>query len=286
MLPERQAFVESVGLRINVVEWGDPDGFPVVLCHGMFDHALGFAVVAPILAERFRVVAIDARGHGDSDWADAYNWPLDILDIVHVLEWIDRPCFVVGHSKGGGQATDAASSAPDRVRKVVNIDGFGPPPLAESQEPTPERFREFLKARHSAAEVKSWRSYQDFEQLVERRGSQNPRLNADWLRFFAYHGAREVDGEWCWKSDPHMAFTFGPWRPEWIAPGYRALQVPMLAITGSEPDTWGPLPAEILDPRLAMIRDVRRVTIDGAGHFVHMEKPRETAKAILEFLAA
>jgi len=76
----------------------------------------------------------------------------------------------------------------------------------------------------------------------------------------------------------------GPWVPEWIAPSYRTLSMPMLAITGSEPDTWGPLPPSILDERLSYVPQLERCTVQGAGHFVHIEKPEETARVILEFL--
>ena len=81
-----------------------------------------------------------------------------------------------------------------------------------------------------------------------------------------------------------MPYGFGPWRPEWIGPGYARLRVPMLAIIGSEPDTWGPLPEHILADRLTLVRDLHRRTIQGAGHFVHIERPSETAAAILDFL--
>src|SRR5262245_397371 len=113
--PERTAGVTSLGLRLNVLEWGDPGNTPLVLCHGMWDHARSFAVLAPLLARRFRVVAIDARGHGDSHWADAYAWVADVIDIVNVLRTLGRPAHLVGHSKGGGQATDAARAAPALV---------------------------------------------------------------------------------------------------------------------------------------------------------------------------
>ena len=103
--PERSQTVESLGLHLNVLEWGDPAATPVVLCHGMFDHGRSFATIAPRLAERFHVIAVDARGHGDSDWADTYNWPVDVSDIVVIVRSLGRRCHLVGHSKGGGQAT-------------------------------------------------------------------------------------------------------------------------------------------------------------------------------------
>lgn len=271
-------------MRLNYLEWGDPNATPIVLCHGMWDHARGFAVLAPLLAEQFRVIAIDARGHGGSGWADAYSWPCDIIDIVNVLRWVGRPSHLVGHSKGGGQATDAARVLPEQVLKLVNIDGFGPPPLSEREMATPARCAEYLNERRRAARRQSWRPYESLEQLIERRAAQNPRLPRRWLQYFVFHAAREDDDGWRWKSDPFMAQGFGPWQPEWIAPGYATLEVPMLAIAGSEKDTWGPLAEEIVGPRLARVPDLRRVTIDGAGHFVHMERPVETAGAILDYL--
>src|SRR5690349_9924664 len=125
--PERTRELRVGPLRLHLSEWGDPAAEPLVLCHGMWDHSRGFDTLAPLLAERYRVVAVDARGHGESSWADAYRWVDDVADIGHVLRSLERPCHLVGHSKGGGQATDVACGWPELVRKLVNIDGFGPP---------------------------------------------------------------------------------------------------------------------------------------------------------------
>ena len=279
--PARSWTFSSFGVRLHVVEWGDAAADPVVLTHGMWDHARSFAAFAPLLARRYRVLALDARGHGDSGWAAAYNWAHDIWDIVALLQRLDRPAFLVGHSKGGGQATDAARAAPLLARKLVNIDGFGPPPFT-NEPPPPVGLAGFLDKRRALRD--SWRPYESLDDLVERRRAQNPRLSRDWLRYFAYHGARQHEDGWRWKSDPYMAYGFGPWRPEWIAPSYESLYVPMLAIIGSETDTWGPLPPEILEPRLKHVPHLERCTIEGAGHFVHIEKPVETAAAVLDFL--
>jgi pimeloyl-ACP methyl ester carboxylesterase len=289
--PERRAAIESHGLRLALHEWGDPERPPLLLTHGMWDHARGFDRLAPLLAERFRVVALDARGHGDSEWGDAYAWASDIEDVVAVLRWLGRPAHLVGHSKGGGQALDAASAAPERVRQVVSMDGFGPPPEGfEGRGPgRPERtlaehFGEYLERRRRMAERRSWRTYASLEELVERRAQQNPRLAKDWLRYFVFHGARRVGRGWVWKSDPLAGVGFGPWRVEWIGPGWRQLRVPVLALIGSEPDTWGPLPEPVLAERLANVPDLARATVEGAGHFVHMERPEATARVLLDFL--
>jgi pimeloyl-ACP methyl ester carboxylesterase len=281
--PERVTTIESLGVCLNLLEWGDPQATPVVLTHGMWDHARTYAVFAPLLAAHFRVIAIDARGHGDSAWAGAYSWLVDVADVINVLGWVGRRGYLIGHSKGGGQATDAARAVPEFVAKMVNIDGFGPPSL-DDERPVPVRFAEFLELRRTRAQRDTWRPYASLDDLVERRRAQNPRLSRDWLRYLAFHGARESDDGWRWKADPIMAHGFGPWRPEWIGPSYATLQMPMLAIVGSEPDTWGPLPEPILAERLSRVPQLERCTIHGAGHFVHIERPAETAQVVLDFL--
>ena len=290
--PERSRDLASVGVRLRLHEWGDPQRPPVLLCHGMFDHGRGFDTLAPLLATRFRVIAIDARGHGDSGWADAYAWFADIADIANVLRSLGRPVHLVGHSKGGGQATDAAALYPHLVRQVANLDGFGPSPegfrppgFEPDARSLPERFAAFLDRRR-ADDERSWRPYPSFDDLVARRQRMNPRLSQAWLRYFLFHAARPVEGGWVWKVDPLAAGGFGPFKPEWIGRGWAPLQKPLLAVIGSEPDSWGPLPESLLEERLAHVRLLERATVQGAGHFIHMERPLETAELLLRWLAA
>ncbi|MEW6272125.1 MAG: alpha/beta hydrolase [Thermodesulfobacteriota bacterium] len=290
--PERTRRFDSLGVALHLSEWGDPAAPPVVLLHGMFDNGRGFDLLAPLLAERFRVIAIDARGHGDSAWADAYVWGCDVLDVANVVRSLGRPAHLVGHSRGGGVAIDVTLQAPSLVRGLVSIDGFGPPPEGfavpamrpRHERSIPERCADFLDARRNAASEHAQRCYPALDDLVERRRAQNPRLTVEWLRYFVFHGARRTERGWTWKADLNAARGFGPWRPDWIGTGWQTLRRPMLAMIGSEQDTWGPLPESILEPRLRRVPDLQRVTVAGAGHFVHMEQPRETARALLDFL--
>ncbi len=296
----RSGCVRSGDVELNTLEWGAADAPPVLMLHGMWDHARGFASIAPILAEHYRVIALDARGHGDSGWADAYGWNADVRDIVAVLRSIGRPVFLVGHSKGGGQATSAAIAAPDCVRKLVNIDGLGPPPDHEApmgpspsfgdgpKRSLPDQLAGYLALRRRAVSRQAWRAVEHLDLLVERRRKQNPRLSPEWLRYFAYHAARLDEDGWRWKSDPFMGhgIGIGPWQPDWIRLEWSRLTVPMLAIVGTEPDTWGPLPEAMRKGRLSLVPDVEEVSVPEAGHFVHMEQPRETARLLLAYFAS
>jgi pimeloyl-ACP methyl ester carboxylesterase len=112
-----------------------------------------------------------------------------LIDVLHVRS-LGRPAHLVGHSKGGGVATDVALRVPEHVRQLVNIDGFGPPPegfvipaIPQDGRPLPARFADFLDDRCANGDSEQ-RVYASLEKLVERRSAQNPRLSRDWLRYF------------------------------------------------------------------------------------------------------
>lgn len=293
VLPEREHWIQTRGARIHAIEWGDPEAPPLLCTHGMFDHAHCFDLLAPLLAERYRVVAMDARGHGESDRVDAYRWPDDVDDVLCVLDWIDRPTHLVGHSKGGGQATDATMFGGGRVRQLVNLDGFGPPEGGFTQpgrDAMPihlspaERFEQHLDARRTLVTRGQWRAYPDLDSLIDRRVHQNPRLSREWVAYFCHFGAvRDEDG-WRWKVDPLAGWGFGPFKPEWIAPMWEHVKVPVLAVVGDTPDTWGPLPEPLLSERLAHLADCQRAVVADSGHFMTIEQPAATARLILDFL--
>src|SRR5262245_60610249 len=128
--PERDYDLHSYGQRLRLHEWGSIDAPPVVLCHGLWDHTRGYDLVAPLLARHYRVIGLDARGHGDSAWADNYPWPQDVHDVLQLLSRIG-PAHLIGHSRGGAIALAAACAAPELTRRVVTIEGFGPATISE-----------------------------------------------------------------------------------------------------------------------------------------------------------
>jgi pimeloyl-ACP methyl ester carboxylesterase len=289
--PDRVRSVDSNGLRLAVYEWGDASATPMLFHHGGFDFAGTFDVFAPLVADAgYRVVAFDQRGHGDSDHAALYNWPADLRDLKAVLDSISpEPIAALGHSKGGSQLMDLIHALPNRVSHFVNIDGMPArhrqPDVAEHERTrmvgeTLENWLDWRRRTHGNA-----RKPGTLDELAARRARMNPRLEAEWLRYLVTIGARHDSDGWRWKIDSSMRFGgFGPWRPEWSALRGPGLAVPMLGIIGTEQEDmgWG---ATADDLRPFLPRDALLEVIPDTGHFVHIERPHDVVRLVLEFMA-
>ena len=126
------------GTRIAYEEHGPPSAPPVVLLHGLGEGGVSWAAVAPRLAERHRVLALDLRGHGASDWPGSYALERMCDDVVGVLDALGLDVVVlVGHSLGGVVAYLVAFAHPERVARLVVEDA--PPPWPREPRPLPER---------------------------------------------------------------------------------------------------------------------------------------------------
>ncbi|MCH6555079.1 MAG: alpha/beta hydrolase [Chloroflexi bacterium] len=123
MTPKNQ-FVDLRGLRFHYRDWGG-SGQPLVLLHGLASNSLIWKLVAPLLARRFRVLALDQRGHGPSDKPDdGYDFQSITGDLQAFIEALslERPALV-GHSWGANVALQFAAERPDAVSWLALVDG-------------------------------------------------------------------------------------------------------------------------------------------------------------------
>jgi pimeloyl-ACP methyl ester carboxylesterase len=286
--PERTRSVDAFGVRIAVYEWGDAAAPPLLLLHGGFDFARTFDVFAPLLAAGgFRVVAWDQRGHGRSGQTQLYSWDADVRDAWAVLEsTASQPIAAVGHSKGGGVLMTLVQALPQRFTRFVSIDGMpARPPSRDGTRTLPpldELATSWLDHRRGVASFV--RKAGTLEELAQRRRRMNPRLSLPWLRYLVSAGAQQDADGWRWLVDPVLRFGgFGPWRPEWVLERLHRFPLPLQLILGEIPEPMG---------MGATRQSVERYLPAGAslhafadsGHFVHIEKPHETAKLVLGFL--
>ncbi|GIX31696.1 MAG: hydrolase [Porticoccaceae bacterium] len=276
----------SGALELHYLDWGGPDTPPLILLHGIRDHAHSWDRIAPALAARFRVVAPDLRGHGDSDWSrDGAYLPIHFLeDLAALVEVLGGgPVDLVAHSFGGNPAVRYAALYPERVRRLVLADALGPSPRAErlwAEQGEIRRTREWLERRR-AARARAERALPSLEEAAGRLRKGNPRLAEAWALHLARHGTRPSGEGWVWKHDPLV----GIFAPEDfavpLARFWQAITAPVLILTGSE--TWNANPAE--DGSHRHFRAARCRTFPGAGHWLHHDQPKEFVAAVAEFLA-
>jgi len=288
--PDRQGQVDVFGVKIATYEWGAAHAPPVLLVHGALDFARTFDVFAPLIADAgYRVVSYDHRGHGDSSPAALYGWVADERDLLCVADSVSRqPMPVIGHSKGGSLLIHAIEALPHRFTRFACIDGMpfrSPHPdtaMHERRYMTPEVISKWLDNRHVSAD--SERKPGDLQALAARRARLNPRLSHEWLCYLVSKGAYEQDDGWRWKLDPAIRpGGFGVMRSRWMTDRLPGFPVPLLALfsTIDEPMGWDCKLEDLIDYLPA---SAQAIAMADTGHFIHIERPRQTADLILDFL--
>jgi len=255
------------GVTLHALHRGDPARPTLILLHGGGANAHWWDAVAPALAEHFHVIALDFRGHGDSDHPDEREPGAFQHDVSALLTHLDEPqAVLIGHSMGGHVAVrHAATCAPDaRPRALVAVElarGGG------SRER--RRMRLALAAR---------RTYASREDAVARFRFLPPAPHADeeTRRHVAEHSIRTEGDRFGFKFDPRW---FG--LPPAPRPELSRIGSPTLLVRGVESTL---LTAEGADALAREIPDARIAAIPGAGHNVHVERPEAFLGAVFPFL--
>jgi pimeloyl-ACP methyl ester carboxylesterase len=277
----RELRLRLPSLELAARDWGPGDGARVLALHGWLDNAASFDGLAPLL-DRVRVVAIDLPGHGRSDrlppgcgmhFAD---WVAIVLAVADALEW---PRFaVIGHSMGAGIASLLPGVAPERIERVVLLEGIGP--LSEPAERAPATLAEALAQEARLAESAP-RLFPSFEAAVAAR-RRDSDLDPESASRLVERGSERVEGGVRFSFDPRLRtrsrvrFT-----EEQVHAFLRAIACPALALRALQ--GW-PFPEELVAARAAAIPGLQVVEVEG-GHHVHLTHPERVATAVREFLA-
>ena len=274
-------FVVANGLRHHLLEWGAGDRV-VLLLHGFLEHAHAWDRVAPRLAGAgHHVLALDWRGHGDSEWIGAggyYHFADYTADLAFLVRALGGRAALVGHSMGAGAALVYAGTEPERVTALVAVDSLGPPDTPP--EAAPGRFAAWLGDLVRVGE--RGRLARAPGDVAARLRERFPRFSPEVARHMAGHGTRESDGTRVWKFDPlHQTTSPQPYYVAQAREFWRRIACPVLYVEGGESPFR--LAEDDLEARLAALR-ARRVTIEGAGHHPHLERPERMAEVLIEFL--
>ena len=267
----REGQVRVNGLRLRFLELGDPGRPALCLLHGGSAHAHWFDAVTPAFAGRFRLISLDQRGHGASDWADppAYateDFAADLLGLMDALG-LDR-MTLVGHSMGGHNAVAFAAWHPERVRALVVVDSRPaiPPDRLERMRVRGRRPRRLYPSAESA--VESFR-------LLPRETVAEPGL----LAHLAQTGIAQRNGGWTYRFDPaatHQRVPTDLW------PHLARITAPTLIVRGELSPV---LPAETAGRLRVSIAGATLVEIPGAYHHLVLDQPAAFTAALEPFLA-
>ena len=287
MRPSESLFYEIRGLRFHVRHWRGGAAQRMVLLHGWMDVSASFQFLVDALAPQWDVYALDWRGYGLTDWgpADCYWFPDYVADLDALLERIqpDAPLDLVGHSLGGNVAALYAGVRPQRVARLVNLEGFGM--SATSPEQAPKRYARWLDELRTRPRL---RPYASFAALADRLQQDNPRLRRDRAEFLAQHWGRPADdGSVVLRGDPaHKIVNPVLYRYEEARAIWQQVGASVLWVDASESDTLRRMgiDTEEYAQRRAAFRSLRHVTVQGAGHMLHHDQPEEVARLIEAFL--
>lgn len=297
-LPHRAArseFVAVRGLHYHLYRWGGAAAgtAPLVMLHGWMDVGASFQFVVDALAGERPVVAPDWRGFGrtaslpgtDSYWFPDYLGDLDAL-LDHLSP--DAPIDLLGHSMGGNVAMVYAGVRPQRVRRLVNLEGFGLPQTRAAQ--APARYAAWLDG---LKEPQRLRDYASLDEVADRLRKNNPRLTPERAAWLAPHWARldAASGRWVIQGDPaHKRANPVLYRAEEALACWARITAPLLWVEARQTDVakfWGErYPRSEFEQRLATVPKVERVVIEDASHMLHHDQPEALAQEIEGFLGA
>lgn len=276
----------ATGLSSHILEWDADSDHTVILVHGFLDLAWGWQpMVESGLAGRFHLVAVDMRGHGDSDriGPGGYYHFMDYLaDLADVVAQLGREkVSLVGHSMGGSICSYYAGTFPEQVNKLAMLEGLGPPEVSMTM---PQRTRSWIEGWKRARSHES-RSYPGVAEAAARLRAHDDLLQPEMAKMLAERGTVEAaDGGRRFKHDPlHLTRGPYPFQVDLAASFWRDITCPVLFLEGSE-STFTHHRDEV-EKRTGFFQKAERKTIDGAAHMMHRHRPAELARILAEFLA-
>jgi pimeloyl-ACP methyl ester carboxylesterase len=288
----RSEFITLRGLRCHVREWGTPGAPKLFMLHGWMDVAASFQFLVDCLERDWHVIAPDWRGFGESDWPTRYPgtqsyWFADyIADLEALLDHYqpEGQVDLVGHSMGANVACLYAGIRPERVRRVVDLEGFGMTQTRPEQ--APKRFARWLDELRERPQL---RAYDDVAGVAARLQKTNPRLPDDRAAFLAEHWSRRNEaGQWEILGDPaHKLVNPVLYRLEEIMAIWAQVSAPVLHVEARDSETLRHIAnkqtLEEFRERFRAFRDFREAVIDDAGHMLHHDQPAAVAVLIESF---
>ncbi|MGY8905464.1 MAG: alpha/beta fold hydrolase [Burkholderiales bacterium] len=294
-------FVPIRQLRYHVRTWGTsaPGSTPLLMVHGWMDVGASFQFMVDALSADFlqgrQLIAPDWRGFGLTDSGGADNfWFADYLaDLDALIDHFSptHPVDLIAHSMGGNVAMLYAGVRPARIRKLVNLEGFGLPATRPSQ--APKRYADWMDELKGLQRGETTlKTYPDAAGVAQRLMKTNPRLGSEKAAWLATHWARpNAAGEWQILGEPaHKITSAHLYRVDEALAIYQCITAPVLAVeaNGDSLSQWwkGKYTLAEYHDRLKHVPQAQRAVVDDAGHMLHHDQPEVLARLVEDFLQA
>lgn len=274
----REQSVRANALNFALKRWGSEDGVPTLALHGWLDNAASFDLLAPQL-DALNLCAADLAGHGLSDHRPpglhyyVTDYAADMLALADALHWCEFN--LIGHSLGANIAVLMAGICPERIKKLVLIEGFGP----HSREPdavVSQLRTAFAKMKNHNPDKRL--APADWESLIEKRMQSNLPVNRQAAELLCKRGLKYLEGGWVWRADPRLRYPsplrFGEAEIEALV---SAITAPVCLILGDSG-----LPTRFLkvDTRADKCLNLSIKTLAG-GHHLHLEEAANEVAAVI-----
>ena len=293
--PSRSSTLAMRHLSYHVRHWG-PDTSPLptlVLLHGWMDVSASYQFTVDALQHERRIIAPDWRGFGLTTGApvDHYVFADYLADLDLLLDHYapGEAIDLVGHSMGGNVAMMYAGVRPERIRRLVNLEGFGLPATRPDQ--APKRYAQWIdeiKQLHTGD--MALKGYDSQDGVARRLMKTNPRLSEDKAQWLAGHWAQpNAQGQWEILGDPaHKITSAQLYRLDEAMALYKNITAPVLAVEASDDSLsqwWkGRYTLDEYHQRLTHVRNCRTAVVHDAAHMLHHDQPAQVARLIEEFL--
>ena len=276
-------YYHSQGLKLHFADWGNHSAPPLILVHGGLDHCRSWDHLAQALRTNFHVIAPDLRGHGESEWASGSSYSLadHVYDLTSLLKFLGfEKAAIIGHSMGGMVSLTYTGAFPDKVSRLVVLDGVTNYPSRKIK-PAELRIADWVSDLDKLAQRKIHR-YASVADGAERMLARNRHLTHAQALHLATHGLKQnADSSYSWKFDPYLRAR-APYRlslEDHIGLWSRII-CPTLLVSGSE--------SFLPDPATAGVRqhfaNAELARIEGAGHWLQHDRPDEVLALIERFL--
>jgi esterase len=268
----RQHAIEVRGLRLHYVEWGEQDAPPIVLLHGLSAMCRIWDRLALALQDRYRLLALDQRGHGDSSWPEQPDYSTDdyVRDLEAIVDaWGLERFALIGLSMGGTNAMAYAARHPERVTRLVSVDIR--PAINAEKRPGIEQDKAIAEQGHPIVP--------SIDAAFALRSLTHPYTSDEAIRHHVKHQCRQLpDGRWTYKQDPRVSYY---WRPSDLWEELPKIRVPVLIVRAGRSEV---LPPETAGKMRAAFPNAELVAIAEAGHTVPEDQPEQFIEAVERFL--